>query len=295
MPTIVDNGRKCMRDVTGYVWEDGRLIFGLNIVGVEPCVGRLQCEDLEKHASVFRIVSSISILPQAMPTRPHFRNPQLTVKMDMDSSGEFMMNIEDTILKTLGNHPRIVTYHGRDDATGALILSTAPNGDVQHYLHDHSDTPLRIRAKWGLQLAEGIVYLHSKHIVWADCNPSNLLLTSDLDILLCDFAGSSMFGLRPFVCPGTAYSLPKLEWSADANMDIFSFGSVFFEILTLQPPYAGLDADDIQAKYDSSVFPDIPSHIPDGLAAVIQNCWHLKYQSSKELFDDMERAYNAMS
>jgi serine/threonine protein kinase len=175
-----------------------------------------------------------------MPTSPHFRNHQLTLKIDTDPGGQFMMKIEDAILRILGNHPRIVTYHGTDDSTGALILDTAPNGDVQSYLLNHSDASLCIRAKWGLQLAEGIGYLHSKHVIWADCNPSNLLLTSDLDILLCDFGGSSISGLPPSVCPGAAYSLPRLEWLADANMDIFSFGSVLFEILTLRSPYAGL-------------------------------------------------------
>jgi serine/threonine protein kinase len=153
------------------------------------------------------------------------------------------MFIEVKILKQLGNHARIVSYHGRDDATGALILSTAPNGDVKRYLADHPDTPLHTRAKWGLQLAEGIVYLHSKHIVWADCNPSNLLLTSDLDILLCDFGGSSMFDLPPSVCPGAVYCLPRLAWLADPNIDIFSFGSVLFEILALEMPYAVLECE----------------------------------------------------
>jgi serine/threonine protein kinase len=181
---------------------------------------------------------------QAMPTIPHFGDHQLTVKIDEDPGGELRMDIEDAIFRTLGNHPRIIKYHGKsDDITGGLILDTAPNGDVQHYLYDHSDTPLRIRVKWGLQTAEGIVYLHSKHVIWADCTPSNLLLTSDLDILLCDFGGSSISGLRPTVCAGAAYSLPRLEWSADANMDIFSFGSMLFEILTLRPPYAGLTGE----------------------------------------------------
>jgi serine/threonine protein kinase len=175
-----------------------------------------------------------------MPTYPHFRNNRLTLKMDTDYSGQDRMEIEDAVLRKLGNHPRIVTYHGRDDSTGALILETAPNGDVLSYLINHSDTSLCICAKWGLQLAEGIVYLHSKHVIWADCNPSNLLLTSDLDIHLCDFGGSSISGLRPTVCPGAAYSLPCLEWLADPNMDIFSFGSVLFEIFTLHPPHADL-------------------------------------------------------
>jgi len=186
-----------------------------------------------------------------------------------------------------------VTYHGRNDATVALILDTAPNGDVQRYLANHLDTPFHIRAKWGVQLAEGIVHLHSNHVVWADCNPSNLLLTSDMDILLCDFGGSSTSGLPPLVCPGAVYSLPRLEWLAEPNMDIFSFGSVLFEILTLQMPYAELDSHNIRLRYESSVFPDIPDQVPDAFADVIRKCWHLQYTSSQELFDDMRVAYEA--
>jgi len=72
-----------------------------------------------------------------MPTNRHFRNSLLTVKTDdPDEGGQLRMFIEDNILKQLG------------DATGALILSTAPNGDVQRYLADHPDAPLHTRAKW---------------------------------------------------------------------------------------------------------------------------------------------------
>ena len=62
---------------------------------------------------------------QTMPTYPHFRNHQLTLKLDTDPSGQDRMEIEDAILRKLGNHPHIVTYRGRDDSTGALILDTA--------------------------------------------------------------------------------------------------------------------------------------------------------------------------
>jgi hypothetical protein len=75
---------------------------------------------------------------RAMPTSPHFRNHQLTIKIDTDPGGQFMMNVEDAILRMLGNHPRIITYHGKDDITGALILDTAPNGDVQFSFPSYS-------------------------------------------------------------------------------------------------------------------------------------------------------------
>jgi hypothetical protein len=76
------------------------------------------------------------------------------MKIEMDPGGQSMMNIQDDILRSLGNpSPHIME---KDDITGAVILDTAPSGDVQRYLYDRSDTPLRIRTKWGLQLAEGI-------------------------------------------------------------------------------------------------------------------------------------------
>jgi len=75
-------------------------------------------------------------------------------------------------------------------------------------------------------------------------------------------------------------------------MDIFSFGSVLFEIFTLRPPYAELTLDEIIANYESAVFPHIPNHVPEAIALVICKCWHLKYQSSQALLDDMHAAYN---
>jgi hypothetical protein len=69
-----------------------------------------------------------------------------------------------------------------------------------------------------------------KHI-WADCNPSNPIPTSDLDILPCDFSGSSISGVPPSVCP--VYVLPRLQRLVDPNMDILLCGSVLSDILTL--------------------------------------------------------------
>ena len=54
----------------------------------------------------------------------------------------------------------------------------------------------------------------------------------------------------------------------------------------------GID-DDIRARYNSAVFPDILGHVPDVFVDVIHKSWHLKYASSQELLDDMHVAYKA--
>ncbi|KAJ7223504.1 kinase-like domain-containing protein, partial [Mycena pura] len=126
---------------------------------------------------------------------------------------------------------------GQVAETEPLRLAVAPNGDLRQYLSHHPGVSQHQRAKWGLQIAEGIAYLHSHKIVWGDCCPANMLLTADLDVLLCDFVGSSMPGTgRTTVAPPIQYCNPALDfffnYSGDRKVDIFAFGCVFLEILT---------------------------------------------------------------
>ncbi|KAJ7463838.1 kinase-like domain-containing protein, partial [Mycena galericulata] len=152
------------------------------------------------------------------------------------------------IYSILGPHPRIVECLNENiyllpvetryevAKTEPLRFTTAPHGDLMRYLFTHPDVPPQLRAKWGLQIAEGIAFVHSRNIVWADCNPENLLLTADLDILLCDFGGSAFDGQRADVAPPMRYCDPTVPYSDNFSrgkkVDVFAFGCVFLEILT---------------------------------------------------------------
>ncbi|KAJ7698954.1 kinase-like domain-containing protein, partial [Mycena rosella] len=114
---------------------------------------------------------------------------------------------ERIVYSILGSHPRIVKCLNADihtvpletrltvAETEPLRLEIAPNGNLAKYLEDrHQEVPQHLRAKWGVQIAEGPAFLYSKKIVWADCAPANMLLSSTLDVLLCDFGGSGIGG-----------------------------------------------------------------------------------------------------
>ncbi|KAJ7048148.1 kinase-like domain-containing protein [Mycena amicta] len=111
--------------------------------------------------------------------------------------------------------------------TETLRLARAANGDLRQYLHSHPDIEEHMRAKWGLQVAEGIAFLHEREIVWGDCSPTNVLLNAKLEVWLCDFAGSSLpFSPALTVAPPDRYCFPEMaNFSADKRIDIYAFVS----------------------------------------------------------------------
>ncbi|KAK7007369.1 kinase-like domain-containing protein [Favolaschia claudopus] len=146
----------------------------------------------------------------------------------------------------LGPHPRIleclnpfdwtVPLEQRVSATEPLRFPKAPHGDLQQYLLVHPDPPLPLRIQWIRQIAEGLEFIHSRDIFWADCTPANMLLMDDLAIVLCDFEGSVTIRERTRVVLPDRYMQPDADFSGDyfrgPKVDIYAFGCVMLEILT---------------------------------------------------------------
>ncbi|KAJ7176465.1 kinase-like domain-containing protein [Mycena filopes] len=211
---------------------------------------------------------------------------------------------ERLLYSMMGDHPRIVKCLNTNlydlpaetrietAKTEPIRLALAPNGDLAEYMANHGDIPQLVRAKWGLQIAEGIAFLHSRSIVWGDCSPNNILLTADLDALLCDFAGSTLPGAPTNGCaPPYRYTNPDVDFafnfSANRKIDTFAFGCVFLEILTWSPEAA-------EEAWCPQVTRGGPDYYHQGLLIdtvafapfkeIVENCWDDKYESGEELF-----------
>ncbi|KAJ7066348.1 kinase-like domain-containing protein [Mycena amicta] len=162
--------------------------------------------------------------------------------------------------------------------------SQAPNGDLERYLYAHPDVAAHTRAKWGLQIAEGIALLHANDIVWGDCSPSNILLTAELDVWLCDFEGSALPGAGRNDCaPPRRYRDPSIDvvenFNGDKRVDIFAFGCVILEILTVDADIVAAVASGWQASLDrSGIALDGQRLLVDTVAfepfkIVVEGCW----------------------
>lgn len=132
-----------------------------------------------------------------------------------------------------------------------MLLELLPN-NLALYARKHGQRiDLQQWFDWAVQMAEAVVFLHSKGCVHADIKKENMLLTEDLNLKLCDF-NSAVFP-NPSDPPhdglglGTpAYCAPELSGATGGPgatsfsypIDIFSLGAVLYSLATAHEPFS---------------------------------------------------------
>ncbi|KAJ7805548.1 hypothetical protein B0H14DRAFT_3882863 [Mycena olivaceomarginata] len=225
-----------------------------------------------------------------------------------------LLSTERIVYSCLGPHPRILECLNENiyslpvetryevAKSEPLRFTIAPNGDLMRYLlaHPHVSPP-QLRAKWGLQIAEGIAFVHSHQIVWGDCSTANMLLTADLDILLCDFGGSALYGGRTNVLPPLRYCDPhhpvrRQPLQREQSRHIRLWLRFPLEILTYNPDVTM--TSELELHRGGNV---CTSSLMYGLLiddvffspfkAIVENCWDGKYADGQQLFAAVCDAY----
>lgn len=180
------------------------------------------------------------------------------------------------------NHPHICTLY--DIGPNYLVMEYLEGAPIQ------GPMPLPQALKLAIAIAEGLHAAHRKGVIHRDLKPANILLTESgpklLDFGLAKLApgpGSdapdslTWAGTGPVTIAGTMqYMSPEQLQGrgADARSDIFSFGVVFFEILTGHPAFeadnsASLIAAILTAQPRLGKF--LP-HVPPEVERVLDRC-----------------------
>ncbi|CAG8207355.1 unnamed protein product [Penicillium salamii] len=213
--------------------------------------------------------------------------------------------VEEQLLDILGAHPRIIRYVGISEEPHGLMFGEATDGNLQAYIDQHHDTiDLCLRLKWCCQAAEAVHYIHQKGVIHSDLRPENFLLHSDskgnLDLLLCDFGGSTCGDIDGGHLPDSGFFNPCRPWVSTEAVDIFSLGSIFYTIMTGHWPYKSpgpfksvaekIDYDElVDTHFSSQDYPPVDS-LPGG--AVIQGCWTERYDNVGALIGDQILSYS---
>jgi tRNA A-37 threonylcarbamoyl transferase component Bud32/WD40 repeat protein len=160
------------------------------------------------------------------------------------------------------NHPNIVTVY----EIGSVELDGAPVDYIAMELAAGETLRVRVAAKplrpkeavrYAIQIADALAAAHQAGIIHRDLKPSNIVITSEGRVKLLDFGLAKVEERRadPYadtlqaaelsregmILGTVAYMSPEQGEgkSLDVRSDIFSFGSVLYEMLTGRQAFAG--------------------------------------------------------
>jgi TolB-like protein len=168
-------------------------------------------------------------------------------------------------------HPHILTVLDSGD-TGGRLWFTMPyvEGEtLRARLTREKQLPVGDALRIAREAASGLEYAHRHGVIHRDIKPENLLLTADGQVLVADFGiGRAMEGAsgaerltETGMIVGTpAYMSPEQaagERDIDARTDIYSLGTVLYEMLAGEPPFTGPNAQSIIAKRITGQVPSL--------------------------------------
>jgi serine/threonine protein kinase/Tol biopolymer transport system component len=151
------------------------------------------------------------------------------------------------------NHPNILVIYHIDTHDGSpYIASELLEGGTLRERMGGVALPQRKAIDYALQIAHGLAAAHDKGIVHRDLKPENIFVTRDGRVKILDFGLAKLTGAayssqsqtevptrKVNTDPGTVMgtvgymSSEQLRGkNADARSDIFSFGTVFYEMLS---------------------------------------------------------------
>ena len=109
-------------------------------------------------------------------------------------------------------------------------------------------------ARLGMQAAEALEHAHEQGVLHRDIKPSNLLLDGRGNLWITDFGLARLQGDAGLTMTGDLlgtlrYMSPEQALAKrvgiDHRTDIYSLGATLYELLTLEPVYAGRDRQEI--------------------------------------------------
>jgi protein-disulfide isomerase len=217
------------------------------------------------------------------------------------------------------NHPNLVVVHDVGSEGGAPFLVTELlEGESLRHRLSRGRLPLRTALELGAQIAEGLAAAHARGVVHRDVKPENVFLTSGGRAKLLDFGIAKLtapkaiegtrnlldttltpegLGTRPGAVLGTpGYMSPEQVRGdpVDARTDIFSLGTVLYEMLAGAPAFPAKSLIESGHAILESEPPPLPESVPPSVDLLARRCLEKeparRFQSAADLAFDLGAA-----
>ena len=213
---------------------------------------------------------------------------------DAERMGRFRR--EAQLLATL-NHVNIAAIYAVEESAErtALVLEHV-DGETLAQRLARGPIPIEEALKLALEIAEALEAAHEKGVIHRDLKPANVKITSQGSVKVLDFGLAKALEDAPASSPNLSQS-PTISLAAtgagfilgtagymapeqargktvDRRADIWSFGVVFFEMLTAHRMFDGETVTDTLAKVleREPSWDDLPRRTPAAVKDLLQRC-----------------------
>jgi len=211
------------------------------------------------------------------------------------------------------NHPNIVAVHdvGVENGSTWIVTELLVGETLRDRMTGRPLSP-RMAIDYAVQIASGLAAAHERGIVHRDIKPANLFVTNEGRVKILDFGLAKLTGpdavtgatetitvggveRRPVM--GTALYMSPEQASGlrtDHRSDIFSFGTVFYEMLAGFPPFRRATTAETLSAIVNDELPDFGSRVPidRALERIVRHCLEKdprsRFQSARDLAFDLE-------
>jgi serine/threonine protein kinase len=203
------------------------------------------------------------------------------------------------------SHPGIVVVYdvGQDHGTVYIAMELV-QGDGLDRLMKNTVLPVELAVDLARQVALALDYAHRQGVIHRDIKPNNIIVTHGNRVKITDFGiarmqdapGSEQTQVGSIL--GTpAYMSPEQVRGerVDGRADIFSLGTILYEMVTGQKPFTGTNLVAIFQDIEKAAPPRPSTHRPDvphGLETVILKALAkdpgVRYQTGQEFVEALD-------